>query len=143
MTLLGCMKPAQQLALLVCLASVAGVTCVLAPYVAVHGFGGTYSSPLFPLLRNAWEDLQPILTVILLLGVGITFGFLWPRYWLVLGASTMLLFPLAATLEMVVDPGSHNLWPVEFMLYGVFIGAPAVAGGVIGSVFAAVMKRAT
>lgn len=137
------MRPILQLALLISLAAVAGVACVIAPYVAVHGIDGTYQAPLFPLLRNSWEKLQLIPTIILLLGVGGVLGFIRPMNWLVLGASTVILFPLAAILEMLVDSGSHNLWPIEFVLYGIFIAGPALVGAFFGFIFARERKNAT
>ena len=137
------MNPIQQLALLVGLAAVAGIASVIAPYLAIHGFGGEYQSPLFPLLRNSWEKLELIPTVVLLLVVGAALGFIRPRNWLILGSSTAVLFPLAAVLEMVADPQSHNLWPIEFLLYLVLVAGPAVVGALLGSVFASVKKHAT
>jgi hypothetical protein len=137
------MNPFQQLALLVSLAAVAGIVSVIAPYVAIHGFGGEYQSPLFPLLRNAWEKLELIPTVVLLLVMGAALGFVRPRNWLILGSSTALLFPLAAVLEIAADPRSHNLWPIEFVLYVVLIAGPAVVGALLGSIFAAAKRHAT
>ena len=137
------MKPIQQLALLICLAAVAGIACVIVPYGAVHGLDGSYPAPLFPVLKNSWEALQLIPTIILLFGVGSALGFIRPTNWLILGSSTVLLFPLAAILEMAVDSGSHNLWPIEFVLYGILIAGPALVGAFLGSVFATGKKHAT
>jgi hypothetical protein len=134
---------ARRLPLLITLAAIAGIASVIVPYVAIHGFGGHYSSPLFPLLRNAWELLELIPTLVLLLIVGGILGFIRPKNWLVLGSSTVLLFPLAAVLEMAVDPGSHNLWPIEFLLYVVLVAVPALAGSLLGSVLASVRSHAT
>jgi hypothetical protein len=111
--------------------------------VVIHGFGGEYQSPLFPLLRNAWEKLELIPTVVLLLIVGAALGFVRPRNWLILGSSTALLFPLAAVLEIAADPSSHNLWPIEFVLYVVLVAGPAVVGALLGSIFAAAKRHAT
>lgn len=137
------MNPTQQLALLVGFAAVAGIACVVAPYVAIHGLGGEYQSPLFPLLRNAWEKLELIPTAVLLMVVGAALGFVRPRNWLILGSSTALLFPLAAVLEMAADPGSHKLWPIEFVLYLALVAGPAVVGALLGSIFAAAKRHAT
>ena len=50
---------------------------------------------------------------------------------LILGASTMALLPVAALLEMAVDPTSHNLWPIEFVFYAV-AALPGFAGALAG-----------
>lgn len=125
----------RSLPVLIVLAAVGGILSVLIPYLVVHGYAGPhkYPAPLFPLLRNAWEGFHPIVSGPLLLVVGAALAFVRPKNWLVLGGSTMLLFPLAAILEMNRDPGSHNLWPIEFGLYIVFVGGPGVLGAVLGS----------
>lgn len=51
--------------------------------------------------------------------------------WLV-GISTIALFPLIAIVEFtVIDPTSHNLWPFEFLVHGLF-GAIAIGGVYVG-----------
>jgi len=44
----------------------------------------------------------------------------------------MFIFPIVATYEMSISPTSHNLWPFEFLLYGLF-SIPAIVGSFIGS----------
>ena len=36
-----------------------------------------------------------------------------------LGFSTIVLFPIASIAELIVDPTSHNLWPLEFFIWHV------------------------
>lgn len=127
----------RSLPVLIALAAVGGILSVLIPYLVVHGYIGPhkYSAPLFPLLRNAWEEFHPIFSGLLLLATGGALAFVRPKNWLVLGGSTMLLLPLAAILEMYKDPGSHNLWPIEFVLYIMFVGGPGVLGALLVSRF--------
>jgi hypothetical protein len=40
------------------------------------------------------------------------------------GFAMLLGLPLAAIAEMLVDSSSHNLWPLEFAMYGVLMLAP-------------------
>jgi hypothetical protein len=54
---------------------------------------------------------------------GLTFPALHP---LLVGMSMLALLPVAAVAKMMVDPKSHNLWPVEFATYAVISLAPAV-----------------
>jgi len=131
------MTALRSLPVLIVLAAIGGIVSVLIPYLVVYGYAGPhkYSAPLFPLLRNAWEALNPIFSGLLLVGIGSGLAFVKPKHWLVLGGSTMLLFPLAAILEMNKDPGSHNLWPIEFLLYIVFVSGPGVLGALLGSRF--------
>jgi len=134
---------AYKLPLLVLGAAVGGIASVVAPYLVVHGLEGHYSAPLFPLLRNAWELLDPAPTLILLTVLGTALGFAEPRAWLLLGISTALFFPMAAMLEMTADPSSHNLWPIEFVLYAVLIAVPAASGAFVGSLIGRRRRHAT
>jgi hypothetical protein len=137
------MKRNQRLILFMAIGAVAGISSVIAPYVLLHGFTGEYQSPLFPLLRNAWEKLEVVTTGVLLTCAGAALGFMRPRHWLILGASTASLFPVAAALEIVKDPGSHNLWPIEFVLYIVLVAGPAILGALLGSMIRGRREHAT
>lgn len=130
------MTALRTLPVLILLAAVGGILSVLIPYLVSHGYAGPhkYSAPLFPLLRNAWEALNPFMSGLLLLVVGGGVALVRPKNWFVLGGSTVLLFPLAAILEMNKDPSSHNLWPFEFVLYIVLVGGPGVLGALLGSI---------
>ena len=133
----------RSLPVLIALAAVGGILSVLIPYLLLQGYAGPhkYSAPLFPLLRNAWEGLHPIFSGVFVLVIGGALAFARPKKWLVLGSSTILLFPLAALLEMLRDPSSHNLWPIEFMFYIVLIGGPGLLGAFIGSIIGSIQKK--
>ena len=137
------MKRDHQLTLFIALGAVAGIFSVIAPYVVLHGFTGEYQSPLFPLLRNAWEKLEVVTTSVLLVCAGAALGFMRPKHWLMLGASTVFLFPVAAILEIAKAPGSHNLWPIEFVLYFVLVAGPAILGALVGSMIRGRREHAT
>jgi len=74
-----------------------------------------YESPVFPLVRTAIEGMTPFTYVGLALG-GFVLGWVFP-YAVALGLLTMAPFHLSAVIEMLVDPGSHKLWPIEFVIY--------------------------
>ena len=40
---------------------------------------------------------------------------------------SMALFPLAAFCEMIADTSSHNMFPFEFIFYGIFT-IPTIIG---------------
>jgi hypothetical protein len=48
-----------------------------------------------------------------------------------LGIATVALLPILAIAEMSVSSATHNLWPLEFIIYGV-ISLCAFAGAITG-----------
>ena len=89
-----------------------------------------YTAPLFPLVRTGVERMS-YLTFILLFVSGLLLGLLGRGHPFLLGLATLALLPLLAIAEMVASPTSHNLWPIEFVIYG-FISLSAVLGTYIG-----------
>jgi len=65
----------------------------------------------------AWKDLS-LLSVVGLFVAGVLSGMLarspLARF---VGVGCLAVYPVLALLEMVTDPTSHNLWPIEFGLY--------------------------
>jgi hypothetical protein len=85
-----------------------------------------HPSPLVPVARNAVEHVGPWQLLLLFL-VGVALGALSQRRAAVLGLTAILLLPVAAIAEMFADPTSHNLWPFEFVIYGLY-GCIVAAG---------------
>jgi hypothetical protein len=86
-------------------------------------------APLFPVIRTAIERVGPgHLLLLFFLGLGL--GLVSRRRAILLGLASMLLFPLTAIAEMFVDPTSHNLWPLEFAIYGFYAGVVAAGAAV-------------
>ena len=81
------------------------------------------------LVRAAVKHVGPW-QFVLLLFTGAFLGAISTRRALVLGAAAMLLFPVLAVAEMISDPTSHNLWPLEFMMYA-FYGCFVAAGAAL------------
>lgn len=90
-----------------------------------------YESPLFPMLRTGIEGMSGWSFLFLFLS-GMFLGVICPQHKLLWGISTMSLFPILAFMEMMKDPYSHNLWPIEFILYGV-AAIPGIVGAYIGA----------
>ena len=82
---------------------------------------GFHESPFFLL-----AELLPLFLI------GVMAGFFNPKNAWLWGISTMSLFPVLAFIEMMKDPYSHNLWPIEFIMYG-FMTIPGIIGAYIGT----------
>jgi hypothetical protein len=85
-----------------------------------------YESPMFPIIRIAIEGMTPFTYAGLFIG-GLALGWFFP-YGAALGLLTMLPFYASALTEMIVDPQSHKLWPIEFVIY-LALSLLAVLGG--------------
>jgi len=108
--------------------AVIGLACVVVPAYMLQD--GNIPVPLWP-IGQAIEQMQFIPTLFGLLITGIGLGYIQPRYWHLLGLSTVVLLPLIAIVEMAQNSSSHNLWPIEFVLYGVY-AFPGFVGAAIG-----------
>ena len=105
------MHPAGRRLIECVILAVAGVAVFVAPVLFISS--PWYPAPLFPILRNAVEYLSKGALV-----------------WLfVAGGVAGLIF--RSLNPMMVDPTSHNLWPLEFAMYAVISLAPA-AGAAAG-----------
>jgi hypothetical protein len=83
--------------------------------------------------QNPVDGFQPV-SLVLLLGVGLLGGFAAPRvaaWWAVL---TVAALPVIVFAEMARDPTSHNLFPFEFVFYGV-LSLVAVLGAALAKAF--------
>jgi VIT1/CCC1 family predicted Fe2+/Mn2+ transporter len=123
--------------LFIAAASIMGVASLVIPYLITYGYvpEELYDAPLFPLLRSSWEGLNPVVTALILVMTGMFLGFIRGQKWRTLGLSSVLLLVLAAIIEMVVSPSSHNLWPMEFLMYVIFIAGPMSLGAFVGFKF--------
>jgi hypothetical protein len=109
-------------------AAALGLVAVVAPVFVLSRT--EYPAPLFPWVRSGIEGFS-LLSAFLLFASGVLLGFRIPKYPLFFGMCTMAAFPLIVFAEMAIDSKSHNLWPFEFLFYGV-ISLVAVAGAYVG-----------
>jgi hypothetical protein len=108
--------------------SVVGLAVVAgAPYLtgSVQAYAG-----FLPWIRTGVEGASWT-TVGGLALVGFLTGIVRPKRPWRLGYSTVMLLPIWATIEMILDPTSHNLWPLEFGVYA-FWGLMASLGAQVG-----------
>jgi hypothetical protein len=85
-----------------------------------------YDSPVFPMIRTGIEEFSGWSFCLLFLS-GFGAKLLTNLSEWKIGLLTMVLFPVLAICEMIVDPSSHNLLPFEFIIYG-FFTIPAMIG---------------
>lgn len=88
-------------------------------------------SPVFPMVWTGIEGMS-LWTLFFLFSSGIFLGVIYPKRKILLGMSTMSLLPILAFIEMSVVPNSHNIWPIEFVIYG-FCTIPGIVGAYIGA----------
>lgn len=122
------MKKNAEVFVAAMVSSVMGLISIIAPVFILslkH-----YEAPLFPWVASGIENVS-LLTVFLLVLSGLALGYKFPKQPFLLGICSMAAFPLLAIIEMLVDSSSHNLFPLEFLYYGV-ISLIAVVGAYIG-----------
>jgi hypothetical protein len=107
-----------QLLVVALVASVAGYLALWVPWV----LAGSH--------KNMLDGMQPI-SLLYLVGVGFGCGLAVPRRFWVAGLASMSLLPIVAIVQGILDPTSHNLLGLEFVMYG-FLTLPAILGGALG-----------
>lgn len=110
------------------LASILGVISIVLPTFFLPDLK-QYDSPLFPLIRTAIEGIS-IWSFGLLLLSGFGVKLLSKLSGWKIGLTTMALFPMMVIFEMFVDSSSHNMFPIEFILYAAY-SVPAIIGAYI------------
>jgi len=110
------------------LAAVAGFCAYVLP-VALDPAARHYDAAFLPLVRDAVEGMKPY-SLALLFGIGIIFGLLGRAPFWLTGPATMAAFPIWSAVDMALG-GEHNLFPIEWFIYGV-VSLCGLAGGVVG-----------
>lgn len=85
-----------------------------------------YEAPLFPLLRTALEGISMYSFGLLFLSGALVKYVSEPSFWKI-GLMSMVLFPIATFCEIIADSTSHNMFPIEFILYIIY-STPAIVG---------------
>ena len=105
------------------------VAVALAPFAA-KGDWGRMSLTAQAVRMGVEEFSWP--AALCLFVIGVITGRLRPGRPLLWGLATMALFPVWAFIEIGLDPTSHNLWPLEFIMYAVLSLVGAVGAGLGG-----------
>ena len=122
------------------IAAIGGVCClVLPPYVTKDGLEQpAYGWPLIPWFAVAWANVRMAASAGSFLVLGLALGIAQPRRWLLLAVVAISSSPVFLAVNILHDwtrdATSHNLFPFEFLIYGV-ISLPALAGALLGFLF--------
>lgn len=108
------------------------LSIILPPYISPGKKVVFYDAPLFPIIATAIKNLSIFPTTLLLLIAGFIVGYLKSDMWWLLGFATVILFPIAAISEMILYPTTHNLWPLELLVYGI-LSIPPIIGALLGA----------
>jgi hypothetical protein len=110
------------------LAGVAGLCAYVLP-VALDPAARHYHAAFLPFVGDAVEGMKPY-TLALLFGIGLIFGLVGRAPFWLTGPATMAAFPIWSILDMARG-GEHNLFPIEWLVYGL-VSLLGLAGGVVG-----------
>lgn len=109
-----------------------GFLSFLLPVLIVKGVDrNEYVLNIVAIVNYSYKNVIFFPTATLLFVFGVAVGFIVQRFCLLLGLSSILVFPCVALYEMLINPSSHNLWPIEFIIYA-FFSIPAIVGAFIG-----------
>jgi hypothetical protein len=121
------------------LAPVLGVMSLVLP-VWIHGLPGEPTSPLFPILASGIEHMSALTLLLLFLSGAILGGaFRHPASW-VASIAVMAAMPVVIVADVLVDPTSHNLFPVELVIYGV-LSVLALVGALVAAKVRRILRR--
>jgi hypothetical protein len=116
--------------LLYLLTAVLGVLSIILP-VFFHAGLKHFESPVFTLIRIGIEGIS-MWSFAFLFSTGFVMRSFTKLPGWKLGLATMALFPVIAIIELTIfDSTSHNLLPIEFILYAIYT-APGIVGAYIG-----------
>lgn len=125
--------------LLPVLAAVLGFFVIVAPVLFEDG-AVPVRGAFFHIVAESVERLALSKTAIAFCPLGVVLGALDGKRWVLLGFSFMAGFPCVGFVQVLSDPTSHNLWPIELLLYGV-IALPAVLGAFLGTRLARLCRK--
>ena len=118
-----CMKLNSLQSLLI--AYMLGMASILVPVWLLEDLK-PYDAPLFPMLRTGLEGISSYSFALLFMS-GFVVRILSASASWIIGLGCMALFPIAAICELIEDPTSHNMFPMELILYA-FYAIPAAIG---------------
>lgn len=108
-----------------------GLACILLPVILSPPVR-LRPAPLFPLLREAVEGMTWV-PIALLVVLGLLGGLLTRLPTFLIAPASIASLPAAAIAEMYVQATSHNLWPIEFLVY-FLLSVPVMLAALLGRV---------
>ena len=119
---------------LLLIAGLAGMTAVLLPHlVSGGGVDGVEGYTVFPLYATAWDNLQPLNTMLIAGGLGLILGVMYFRHWFTIGAGFLTLHSLWILLDGIFGQRSLNLFPFVVLFGMLLLAFPGLAGAFLGS----------
>ncbi len=115
----------RLIAVLVAVA-ILGIACIVIPVLNQP----LKPSPLFPLLHTGIEKMTWV-AIALLAALGLVAGLTTRAPVWAIAIASVALLPCAAIAEIVKDGTSHNLIPLEIIMYG-FMSIPVLAMAAVG-----------
>jgi hypothetical protein len=122
----------------VSITAIAGFAAFIAP-VMLAPPTALPKAPLFPIVREAVEHLRPASFIAIAI-VGFFAGLLARTHWPLLGLATVAMLPVCMAAELFVDPTSHNLFPIELVMYAAF-SIPAILTAALGRLARKIVSR--
>jgi hypothetical protein len=116
------------------LAAIAGMSAVLLPHL-LHGGGAEdfESYVVFPLYATAWNNMQPVVTLLLAAIFGGMLGLRFRHHWFAAGHAMLILHVLWMLLNVLFGPEHVALLPALFLFSYFVLALPALAGAFIGA----------
>lgn len=81
---------------------------------------------LFPVLVGSYQH-GSVMVIVLIAGVGWLLGRVSTWHPVLLGSLVIVVIPVIAAIEISGGIGSHNIWPIEMVMYGVSATVPILA----------------
>jgi hypothetical protein len=113
-----------------------------------NGLSSPGPTPLdsHPQLWAVWPAVILICSFVLEFRLRMTRDLVWPGY-LPRPALAILLGVVATHIvllvrDLIADPTSHSLWPLELLLWAIVVGVPALLGAVLAKFVAKARKAA-
>ena len=82
-------------------------------------------------LGDGISNIQPSLSVPIIVIIGIVYGFMNPRWFAIAFIATFWILPFNIALDISNNPSSHNLFPFELVIFA-FYNLPSFVGAWIG-----------
>jgi len=106
-----------------------GLACVLLP-VVISPPARLRPAPLFPLLDAAIQRMTWV-PIAALAALGLLGGLFTRLPTFLIAPASIACLPAATIAEMIVDPTSHNLFPLEFVIH-FLMGVPVMLTALCG-----------
>jgi hypothetical protein len=90
-----------------------------------------YPYTVWPWLGDAVWNVVPSASMLATIVIGFIYGFLDPKYWYVAFLTTWWVFPFNIALDVTSAPTSHNLFPIELIIFA-FWNLPALGAACLG-----------